>query len=51
MEQALETQEDIYLSQVAEEAEARAKRKARIPAEKVWKDLGLEYPCCVIGFY
>lgn len=42
VEQALEMREDIYLSRKAEEAELRAKGKASIPAEKVWKELGLE---------
>ncbi len=42
VEQALEMQEDIYLSRIAEEAEMRSKGKARIPAEKVWKELGLK---------
>ena len=42
VEQALEMREDIYLSRIAEEAETRAKGKARIPAEKVWKELDLE---------
>ena len=42
VEQALEMREDIYLSRIAEEAEIRAKGKARIPAEKVWKELDLE---------
>lgn len=42
VEQALEMREDIYLSRVAEETEIRAKGKARIPAEKVWKELDLE---------
>jgi predicted DNA-binding protein len=42
VEQALEIREDIYLSGLAEEAEIRAKGKARIPAEKVWKELDLQ---------
>ena len=42
VEQALEMREDIYLSRLAEEAEIRAKGKARIPAEKVWKELDLQ---------
>jgi predicted DNA-binding protein len=42
VEQALEMREDIYLSRIAEEAEIRAKGKARISAEKVWKELDLE---------
>lgn len=41
VEQALEMREDLYLSRLAEEAEIRARGKARIPAEKVWKDLDL----------
>ena len=41
VEQALEIREDIYLSRIAEEAEIRAKGKARISAEKVWKELDL----------
>ena len=41
VEQALEMREDIYLSRLAEEAEIRAKGKARIPAEKVWKEFDL----------
>jgi len=39
VEQALEIREDIYLSRLAEKAEIRAKGKARVPAEKVWKEL------------
>jgi len=42
VEQALEMRDDIYLSRIAEEAEIRAKGKARIPAEKIWKELDLE---------
>jgi hypothetical protein len=42
VEQALEMREDIYLSRIAEEAEIRAKGKARVPAERVWKELDLE---------
>lgn len=42
VEQALEMREDIYLSRIAEDAEIRAKGKASIPAEKVWKELDLE---------
>ena len=42
VEQALEMRDDIHLSRLAEEAEIRANGKARIPAEKVWKELGLE---------
>jgi predicted DNA-binding protein len=42
VEQALEMREDIYLSGIAEEAEIRAKGKARISADKVWKELDLE---------
>jgi predicted DNA-binding protein len=42
VEQALEMRDDIYLSRIAEEAEIRAKGKARISAENVWKELGLE---------
>lgn len=41
VEQALEMREDVYLSNLAEDAERRAKGKARIPAEKVWKELDL----------
>jgi hypothetical protein len=40
VEQALEMRDDIYLSRIADEAEIRAKGKARIPAESVWKELG-----------
>lgn len=42
VEQALEMREDIYLSRIAEEAEIRAKGRARVPAEKVWKELDLQ---------
>ena len=42
VEQALEMRDDIYLSRIAEEAEIRAKGKAKISAEKVWKELDLE---------
>lgn len=40
--EALELREDRYLCELADESERKSKGKARIPAEKVWKDLGIE---------
>ena len=42
VEQALELQEDVYLSKLADEAEKRAKGKKTIPADRLWKKLGLK---------
>ena len=41
MNEALELREDYYLSQLAEQAEKRAAGKKTIPAEVLWKELGL----------
>ena len=38
VEEALELQEDIYLSRLAEEAEKRAQGKPPVPANKLWKN-------------
>lgn len=42
VEQALELREDVYLSQLADVAEKRAKGKKTIPADRLWKKLGLK---------
>lgn len=39
--EALEMREDIYLSKLAEEAEEKFKDSIPIPAEVLWKELGL----------
>lgn len=39
--EAIELREDYYLSKLAEEAEKRAEGKTPIPAEVLWKELGL----------
>ena len=41
MNEALELREDYYLSKLAEEAEKRSEGKSPIPAEVLWKELGL----------
>jgi hypothetical protein len=41
VEEALELREDIYLSNLAEEAEKRAKGKPAVSADKLWKELHL----------
>lgn len=40
--EAIDLNDDLYLSTLANEVEKRAKGKQRIPADKLWKDLGLE---------
>ncbi len=42
VEEALELREDIYLSNLAAQAEKRAKGKPRISADKLWKELHIE---------
>lgn len=39
--EALEYREDAYLSKIADEAEQRAMGKSTIPADDLWKELGL----------
>lgn len=41
VKEALDIREDIYLSKLAEEAEERFKDSTPIPAEVLWKELGL----------
>ena len=41
IKEAIELREDYYLSKLAEEAEKRAEGKIPIPAEVLWKELGL----------
>ena len=41
VEEALELREDIYLSNLAEEAEKRAKGKPSVSPDKLWKKLDL----------
>ncbi len=40
--EAIELREDFYWSKVANEAEKRAKGQPTIPAEVLWKELGLQ---------
>jgi hypothetical protein len=40
--EALEMREDMYWSKVAEEAEKKAEGKPTVPAEVLWKELGIE---------
>lgn len=40
--EALDLREDLYWSKLAEEADKRAEGKTPIPAEVLWKELGLE---------
>lgn len=42
VEQALELREDIHLSQLADAAEKKAKGKKTVPADRLWKKLGLK---------
>jgi len=42
VEKALEMDEDAYLCELVQEIEHESKGKKPIPAEKVWKELGLE---------
>ena len=42
VQEALELREDYYLSQLAEEAEKRAKGRPLISAEEVWRKCDLE---------
>ena len=39
--EAIDLREDFYWSRVAEDVEKRAEGKQRIPAEVLWKELGL----------
>lgn len=41
LHEAIDLREDFYLSRVAEEVEKRSEGKQRIPAEVLWKELGL----------
>lgn len=42
IQEALELREDLYLSKLADEAEARAIGKPRIKAKDTWKKAGLK---------
>ena len=42
VEQALELREDIHLSHLADVAEKRAKGKKTVPADRLWKKLGIK---------
>jgi hypothetical protein len=41
VEEALELREDVYLSNLAEEAEKRAEGKPPVSADKLWEELHL----------
>ncbi len=42
IEKALENEEELWLAQLVEESEKNSKGKPRLPAEEVWKKLGIE---------
>lgn len=42
IEKALENEEELWLSQIIEEAEKQSEGKPSIPADEVWKKLGIE---------